>query len=293
MTWWVIVNPAAGRRGDSLRRTRAILEARGIPHTIRLSDSPEHVATLVTEGREAGHRRFVAVGGDGTAHLVVNGLMAHDWEEPPTLAILPAGSGSDFIKTFALPRRLEDMADHLATDNVYRCDVLVLDGGFGRRYVLNAANAGIAAASIPVTNRLPRFLGSSRYAIAFWLALAGFLPATTEVKVGERTISGTTLNVVVANGQYFGGGMNVAPKAAAGDGKLEVQVFAGPRRKAFRVMPRVVRGSHLRCREVSRVVGVEAEVNVPERWPIEADGELIGRGSVRVSLLPGAIDFKI
>ncbi|MGD2051354.1 MAG: YegS/Rv2252/BmrU family lipid kinase [Acidimicrobiia bacterium] len=293
MTWWVIVNPAAGRRGDSLRRTRASLEARAIPHVIRLSESPEHVAALVAEGREEGHRRFVAVGGDGTAHLVLNGLMAHGWEEPPTLAILPAGSGSDFIKTFALPRRLEDMADHLVTDDVYRCDVLVLDGGFGRRYVLNAANAGIAAASIPVTNRLPRLLGSSRYAIAFWLALAGFLPAETEVKVGSRTIAGTTLNVVVANGQYFGGGMNVAPKAAAGDGKLEVQVFAGPRRKAFRVMPRVVRGSHLGCREVTRVVGVDAEVEVPDGWPIEADGELIGRGPVRVGLLPGAIDFKI
>ncbi len=293
MTWWVIVNPAAGRRGDALRRTRHSLDARHIPHTVRLSESPDHVASLVTEGREAGSTRFVAVGGDGTAHLVLNGLMAHQWEAPPTLAILPAGSGSDFIKTFGLPRHLEDMTDHLATDDVYRCDVIVLEGTFGRRYVLNAANAGIGAASIPMTNRLPRVLGSSRYAIAFWLTLAGFMPATTEVTVGDRTISGSTLNVVVANGQYFGGGMNVAPKAAPGDGKFEVQVFAGPRRKAFRVMPRVIRGSHLGCREVSRVVGVAADLQVPEQWPIEADGELIGRGPVRASIVPEAIDFKI
>ncbi len=293
MTWWVIVNPAAGRRGDALRRTRSSLEDRHIPHTLRLSESPEHVAALVSEGRDAGSTRFAAVGGDGTAHLVLNGLMAHEWETPPTLGILPAGSGSDFIKTFGLPRRLEDMADHFVTDDVYRCDVLVLEGGFGRRFVLNAVNAGIAAASIPLTNRLPRLLGSSRYAIAFWLALAGFLPAMTEVKVAGRTIVGSTLNIVVANGQYFGGGMNVAPKAAAGDGKFEVQVFAGPRRKAFKVMPRVIRGSHLGCPEVSRVVGVAADLQVPEMWPIEADGELIGRGPVQVSLRPGAIDFKI
>ncbi len=293
MTWWVIVNPSAGRRGDALRRTRRSLDARGIPYTLRESSSAEEVAPLVAEGQEAGCTKFVAVGGDGTAHLVLNGLMALEWAAPPTLGILPAGSGSDFIKTFDLPRRLESMADHLVTDSVYRCDVIVLEGAFGRRFALNAANAGIAAGCVPVANRLPRWLGSNRYAVGFWLALIGFRPAVTEVTVGDRTIIGETLNVVVANGRYFAGGMKVAPQAAPGDGLFEVQVFAGPRRKAFRVMPRVRRGSHLHCREVSRVTGVEADVRVPEAWPIEADGELIGHGSIRASVLPGAIDFKI
>ncbi len=105
MTWCVIVNPAAGKPQELVPRARAALQAAGVEFEIKESPSPEHVAKIVAEGKQAGIRRFAGVGGDGTAHLILNGLMQQEWERPPGLAILPAGSGSDFIRTFALPAR--------------------------------------------------------------------------------------------------------------------------------------------------------------------------------------------
>ena len=87
--------------------------------------------------------------------------------------------------------------------------------------------------------------------------------------------------------------MNIAPRASVADGLADIQVFSGPRRKAFSVMPKVVRGMHLGHKNVRRLTGRSVRINVPDGWPIEADGELLGTGSISVTVLPAAIEFKI
>jgi YegS/Rv2252/BmrU family lipid kinase len=291
--WWVVVNPSAGRGHELARRADAALEARSLDFRLAESASGPDIARLVAEGIAAGYRDYASVGGDGTAHLVLNALMAHSWKRPPTLAILPAGSGSDFIRTFALPKRLEDAADHLITADRYPTDVGVIHGEFGKRFFLNAVNVGVAAASAGRAERLPRRLGPLRYSAAFWLTLAGFPPGRVVVRAGPHEFAGDALNVTVANGQFFGGGLNVAPRASVQDGVFDIQVFRAPRTAAFAVMPRVVRGTHLSHRAVYRSVAPSASIDCLDHWPVEADGERVGSGPVRVELLSQALQFKI
>jgi YegS/Rv2252/BmrU family lipid kinase len=294
MTWWVIVNPTAGVPGELVERTRNVLHRHGIEHEILRSENREHVAEIVAQAKDAGITRFAGVGGDGTAHLIVNALMAHTWETRPGLAILPAGSGSDFIRTFALPRELESAAAHLATPDWYTCDLLQVEGGFGRRYVLNVLELGVGAAAVDTAMAMPRWVGEKRYAVAFWVTLPRFRPAAIRAVVDERKeISGPAIALIVANGQFFGGGMNIAPRASVADGELDLQVFAGPRRKAFTVMPRVIKGMHLTHKNVRRLTGTIAQIDVPSDWPLEADGEVLGTGPISVSVRPAAIEFKI
>lgn len=291
--WWVIANPYSGKKGEVANRATAALRAKSVSFDLFESQSPEHVADLVAEGVAKGATHFAGVGGDGTAHLIVNALMAHRRAATPTLAILPAGSGSDFVRTFALPRRIEDAAAHLTTDTVYPCDVGRLSGGFGERYFLNVADIGVAAASVKVTDRLPRFMGAARYAAGFWLTLAGFPTKPVRLSAGKRSYEGTAINVVIANGQYFGGGMNVAPNATVMDGMFDIQVFAGPRRLAFSVMPKVIRGTHVHHKAVKRFVAPSFTLECDSEWPIEADGELLGTGSIAGEIVPAALNFKI
>ena len=294
MTWWVIVNPSAGRPEEARPRVEAALAAAGIDAEIHESSGPEQIAEIVAAGHAVGISKYAGVGGDGTAHLLLNGLMKLEWEKRPGLAILPAGSGSDFIRTFALPRSIEDAVPHLGTEDWYTVDVLRIEGGFGTVYSLNAIEAGVGAAAVNTAARMPRWVGERRYAIAFWLTLPKFGWGYVDVVVDERkTLSGKALEIVVANGQFFGGGMNIAPRASAADGLADVQVFSGPRRKAFSVMPRVVRGMHLGHKNVRRLTGKSVQIDVPDDWPIEADGELLGTGSISVTVQPAAVEFKI
>lgn len=291
--WWVIVNPSAGWETNLVERTTKTLATRGIDHEIRVSASPQAVTKIVAEGRDSGYDAFASVGGDGTANLVVNALLELDWASPPTLGILPAGSGSDFIRSFAIPDRLELAADHLLDDSRCPVDVGLLHGSFGVRYFLNAVNAGIGARTVVEANRLPLRLGSRRYLAGFWSALAKTTPGAVHVDCDGIPIAIEAWNVVVANGRFFGGGMNVAPHATTGDGRFDVQVFAGPRREAPLIIRRVVKGTHLTHPAVRRVIGRSVVIDVPEAWLVEADGEILGTGSFTVEVVQDRLFFKI
>lgn len=291
--WWVVVNPAAGRGRDLAGRVNAALDARGIEYVTRVSESAEAIGAIIAEGRDRGYDSFASVGGDGTANLVANRLFEHEWPSPPTLGILPAGSGSDFVRSFAIPNDLEGAADHLIGEARCLIDVGLLTGAFGERYFINAANAGIAARTVLEADRFPDLMGSRRYLAGFWSALARTRPDDVRVDCDGVTIAEIAWNVVVANGRFFGGGMNVAPTAEPTDGRFDVQVFSGPRTMAPVVIRRVIRGTHLTHPLVLRITGRSVVVDVREGWLVEADGEIIGKGSFRVDIVEGRLRFKL
>lgn len=290
--WFVGVNPSAGTRVVAPEHISNVLADHGVEAVVVTTRDVAELGREVVRAASDGFVRFAGVGGDGTLHHLVNAVFAAGVTRP-LIALIPAGSGSDFIRTFALEPTIEAGVERLADPTPYAIDVGVVEGAFGTRYFVNALNAGVAAASVERARRLPRRVGSLRYTVAFWLALGGFRQAPIVVAVDRHRFEGRAINVVVANGQYFGGGMNIAPRASLVDGTFDVQVFSGPRRNAFVVMPRLVFGAHLTHRAVRRYLGEVVDIEAPDDWPIEADGELLGTGSVTVRTISSAADFAI
>jgi diacylglycerol kinase (ATP) len=121
----VIVNPHAGRRrvGEEIPELERTLRARGLPYRLLRTEGPGDATRFATEALEAGGRFVVAVGGDGTVHEVVNGML--DDEGKPivpdaVLGVVAAGSGCDFVRTFGLPGDATRACYHLAGDNTSR-----------------------------------------------------------------------------------------------------------------------------------------------------------------------------
>ncbi|KAA3642068.1 MAG: hypothetical protein DWP92_00110 [Armatimonadetes bacterium] len=291
--WFAVVNPAAGSRRLRVSRLKEVTDGLGLDVTFSVSSTSPEAVAAVSHAVEQGFTHFVSVGGDGTAHLLINALMPAQGAQRFTVAVIAAGSGSDLMRTFGHSKGIEEGFERLIEPDRYAIDVGVMVLKERSCYFLNAANVGVAAASAAVAARLPRFLGGLRYMIAFWLALARYRSSELTVVVGRHQFGGKAINVVVANGQFFGGGMNIAPRASMADGLYDVQVFSGPKRQAFTVMPRVLRGSHLTHRAVQRYVGSEVVISSKVDLLVEADGELIGRGGATISLLPRAIDLVI
>lgn len=293
MKWLVIVNPNAGSRSFDADSLPYLFAEHGIDADIHASTGIADTVSAVAKAQEQGLSQFAAVGGDGTAHHVLNAVMASHPNVRQSMALIPAGSGSDFVRTFGHTSDTHVAVGRLGDMDRYGIDIGKIEGDFGSRYFLNAANAGVAAASVRMADRLPRSVGSVRYTTAFWAALARFRQAGVRVGVDRHRFDGEAINIVVANGQFFGGGLNIAPRATLVDGEFDVQVFSGPRRNAFTVMPRLVFGSHLTHRAVRRYVGSTVTMDVPDTWPVEADGELLGSGSAVITVIPNALDFII
>lgn len=291
MRWQVIVGPRAWKSSV----WASVAQAFGhfeMPFDLHRTNTRQDLQVAVASARTKGHRHFVAMGGDGAINLVINAMFVEPWTDPPVLGVLPAGTGSDFIRMFAIPQDTIKAVAHLVGDRVYRSDVGLLEGPWGDRYFLNVAQIGIGGAAVLRAEKL-RFLGPARYQAGFWSTLPTFSPRQMTVRTGDKVVEARALMVVVANGQFFGRGYNIAPKATVSDGLADVQIFSVPRRSVPAVFTQVRSGNHLRRPDVRRLRAQSVEVSADRPTPVEADGEYLGVGSFRASILPGLVDFKM
>lgn len=290
--WVVLRNAAAGKAAMPEARIIASLERYSISAAI---ETPGTVAEMQAAACEvaASGRPVAIVGGDGTVSAVVDALMHAAVRTRPVIAVLPAGTGCDLIRTFGIPQTIEEAARHLSTPHTYDIDVGRLEGEWGLRHFVNVADAGLAAAVVEASSRLPRRLGSSRYAVGVALASPRFEACEVEIKTPRRTHRQSALLLVVANGQFFAGGWNVAPKALLVDGELDTQLIDVAKLAIPRLLPRLVRGVHLTHPGVRRRSIAEFTFTPELDWPVEVDGDVIGRGAFRASVINQGISLKI
>jgi YegS/Rv2252/BmrU family lipid kinase len=295
-----IVNPRAGRGRvrDELPELERQLQSAGLAYRFAETRGPGDATRLAREALDAGERFLVAVGGDGTVHEVVNGMIADDRvvAEDAVLGIVAAGSGCDFVRTFGLPGDVIRAARHLAGDRTYPIDAgrveVTSDGGRLVRYFANIAQAGLGGA---VAGRSERFrrLGRSRHFLAFWMSLARHKPFRVTVRADRKTYDHRANNVVVANGQYNGGGMRISPRSYPGDGLFDVQVSIGPRSEAFTLIPKFYRGEHIPGPTFKELRGKRISVEADRPLPVEADSQVLGTTPAMFAVIPQAIRLKV
>lgn len=298
----LIVNPAsaAGRTGRTFDAIGAAVRAVLGEFEAHFTRAVGDAVGAARRASEAGRRLVVAVGGDGTASEVVDGLVlggarAH-------FGFIPCGSGGDLRRTLSIPDDLPGAARLLAGTGTRTIDLgrLELTGPDGRpavRHFVNVASCGITAVVAGHVNRSSKPLGG---ALAYKVATARALLAWRDPRVRWRADGGpwseTPITALsVCNGRFFGGGVMVAPGALVDDGLLDVTVWSGFGLLDFLVhQPKIYDGRHvaLANTRTSRARTVEVEPLEAAPVPLEADGELPGRLPARFSVLPGALTLR-
>lgn len=297
----LICNVRSGKGGVAkvLPEVVAALDERGLEHEVRLTERPGHAIELARQASHDGKRFLVAVGGDGTIHEVVNGMIENDAPivEEPVLGVVAAGTGSDFIKTFGLPSAPTVAVSHLDGDGSFAIDIGKIvyqeNGEEVTRYFPNIAEVGIGADVVARAQRLPRWLGPTVYLAAFWLVMRKHKVAQVKVDLVDRIYEGPANNIVVANCQFFGGGMKIAPKAAPTDGLLDIQVEHARKREAITIMPKIFKGEHLPHPDIEEFKRVRCSVESDRPLLIEADGEVLGHTPARFEVLRDLIRLKV
>jgi diacylglycerol kinase (ATP) len=295
----VIANPRSGkgRVGKDPEAFESLLATAGIEFEVRLTNRRGHATELAHAAREEGHRFIVAVGGDGTIHEAVNGIMTAQGSDEAVLGVLAAGSGSDLIKTFGLPSDLEDGVNHLAGESVFPIDIgrvtYQRNGREETRFFANIAEAGFGAEVVTRAEPLPRILGRVRYLVSFWMSLIFFKIRQAKVGLDAGTYEGPLTNLVVANCQFFGGGMHIAPKAHPADGRFDVLIQKGTKRDYIAGITKVYKAEHLPSPAIREHHSSRVEVEGEIRLPVEADGEILGTTPAVFEVLPNALKLKI
>ncbi len=290
----VMVNPAAGggRAGSVWERLRGAVPEIAEAHVVAAGDAESARSGLAAE-ISSGAERILAIGGDGTAHLVANVLLESERAAEVAFGLVPAGTGSDLARTLGLPSRPDAALRHALastprTIDAVRVQRTDIDSGC---FVVNTFSAGLAGTVSVEINALPG-RGRLSYLTATLRCLLRYHPVPCRVEVdGEVLYDGGFFLAAVTNGRYFGNGMQVAPRALLDDGLLDV-VLSPPVplwQLPYR-LPQFLSGRHIDLPFIhwrrARRVGFEPAPGFP---PFDVDGETFGSGPAEITVLPGAL----
>lgn len=315
LVWFAVVNPHAGS-GKTLshwKKAEALLQQKGIRYECRTTDCKSHAEEMAYTAASEGFRRFIAVGGDGTVHEVLDGIMhcitdsVFKGEKVSladfTLAVIPIGSGNDWIRSHHIPYDVGKAVDLIAEGSFSMQDVVRisnLDSGdpdriLGISYMINIGGIGLDARICQRVNAQKDAGRSGKllYVNSLIYNLVRFRPFHVSVECDGRPVyEGKCLSMAFGTGRYSGGGFRQTPQAVMDDGLTDVSIIRPIRfHRIAEGVFRLLNGTFLKYREVisCRARSILVSQSGPDSEIMEVDGEIVGRMPLRLDVLPDKI----
>jgi diacylglycerol kinase (ATP) len=300
LTVALIVNPIAG--SGRARAMGTSLRERIPGSQLHFTTAPGDATRLTQAAIRAGSSTIVSVGGDGTISECCGGLVSETRRtERPALAVVPAGTGSDYGRSFGLADGLDRALVRITNGRRVAVDLGAYrfpdEAGSVVRYFNNVMSFGIGGLTDRIVSQGPKWLGGR---VAFFLggvrATLAYSPTPIRLTFDDgQTEFGAFQNVAVCVGQYFGGGMRIAPEADPSDGYFDVIMMRGTKAQTLTLAKDIYAGKHLGRAHVTlkRTRTLLAEVTRPGEVLIDADGEQVRALPVSLSIEPRALDLLV
>lgn len=275
----IILNPMAdmGHAWQIARDLRPIVEEHG---NCDWSGTvyPAHATELARKAGEEGYEVVIAMGGDGTVHEVVNGLMQIPEEKRPTLGVVPVGSGNDFAHAIGIPMQADRALAYALTGEASAVDLGLMTDEHGRQeYFDNTLGMGFDAVVTIRLHKLPILRGFLMYLTAvIQTIMLNHDLAQVHIETDQETWDDQVLMTTLCNGGREGGSFMLSPDSSMTDGVLEfLTVHKVSRLMMFRLVPEFMNGTHRRFTKQIRM-GTCKKFTMTSNRPlyIHADGEI-------------------
>lgn len=286
-----IINPEAGKKKglhlkdyiEEIYDDPLILVTKYKGHATELSKSYSSPDTII-----------YSLGGDGTLNEVINGVLQSKYHDETIVAAVPCGSGNDFIKGIT---HIKDPAHILKLYLKQKMKEIDL-GNINGRYFTNIASIGFDAMVVHEAKkfkRIPMISGELSYLISIFKCLIRLKDYPVEFQLDEQgIIEKRILFITMANGCYYGGGMQPAPKALIDDGQLDFGVIDKvSRKKALVLLPKFIKGKHESLDEVFVYIGKKLVVKSKQDLPVNIDGEIIWSDNISAQIKEKALKILL
>jgi diacylglycerol kinase (ATP) len=255
-----------------------------------LSEFPGHLGQAAAEALGS---LLVVIGGDGTVNEVTNGIAGTGAE----LAVLPCGTGQDFGRTHGIPSSFDDAVRVALSGETRVIDLgrVELDNGTSRLFA-NVGSVGMSGAVARRANAMTKRFGGR--ATFFYALTREFLAwqntrVVVELDDGVRR-EGPMHDVIVANGNWHGGGMKLAPDARQDDGAFDVVTIGDVNKLDFlTTAPKLYSGRYLSHPKVELLRSSSVAISADQALPLEVDGEPIGTTPARFTVVPSALRLRV
>jgi YegS/Rv2252/BmrU family lipid kinase len=298
----LIFNPNSdrGRSGQKASDLRAMIDEMGGADWAG-TEYPAHATHLAAEAGLKGYKTVVALGGDGTVHEVINGVMKIDALQRPRLGIVPIGSGNDFAHAVGLQTNMQEAMRRVFSGTPKPIDVILVRDGSGRiEYFNNTAGIGFDGAINIQSRKITRLYGFAMYLTATLMTVANHFDAPhLKVTYDGGSLDQPILMLTVGNGPREGGGFHTTPGSKVDDGLVDcVYIHPVSKFRILQLIPTVMNGTHLREPEVKLIHTTRLTVDSDRALPIHLDGELFAPYEadvrhVEMQVMPGAVQVMV
>ena len=289
----VIYNPIAGRgrvKKNWPDVQQGLIDA-GIEFDVVATSAPLEAVTLA-EKAATKYSTVIAVGGDGTVHEVVNGLLRASSEgETIALGVVPLGNGDDFAKMIppqtTIGGKVFDW--HIAIEKIAQGQTKLFDVGRMSgdqlrskqdnkpQYFMNGMDIGFGAQAALNFTKVPSFLtGMAAYLAAIMKTLIDYRIPKVSIQIDDqKAFEQSTTMTAITNGRCFGSGFWVCPEAQVDDGLLDVMVTQSVGRlKILRLIPKIMKGTHVNEPILKNYRARRVVIKSQQPLVVEADGEI-------------------
>ena len=306
--WLVVLNPNAG--GELAKRTwpaiKKELDKQGFSFNLVKTQRSLHAIELVKKKIEEGFKKIIAIGGDGTLHEVVNGIMQqqHTDTNEILLALISVGTGNDWIKTHGISGDYKQAIQQIKTGKTIQQDVGCVTYKNGsempeKRFFINSVGIGFDARVVKYI--MPhKAKGKSRksdYVKGILKSLFAHRNVKSIIHLDDKIIDTKIFNLTIGVCQYKGGGFKLLPNAVPNDGLLDVTLACKiSKRKLIVALPKIFGGrvEKIKYFDFYQVQDMILDISSPIH--MEADGEYLGFYPLQVSLAPNQLrlisDYK-
>jgi diacylglycerol kinase (ATP) len=302
--WLVIVNPNAGmRKGKKDWKTISkLLGDKNISYEFVTTTHKYHAIALAKEGIEAGYRKIIAVGGDGTLNEVANGILSQQVipSSEIKLGMITVGTGNDWAKMYKIPGNYKAAISIIAREKSSLQDVGKVsyfnNDERGTRFFVNVAGMGFdAQVALKTNNQKEKGQGNAfSYLINIFSTLLSHREKQSEIIIDGKSIKAEVFSMNVGICRYNGGGMMQTPNAVPDDGLLDVTIIRKVGRfYVVRNVKKLYDGSFIKLPEVSTHQGKNVHISGPKRIYLEVDGESLGHSPFEFDILPKAINVIV
>ncbi len=287
---FAIINPIArkGRARRAWPAVQQILQHGGVEVHEAVSQRRLHAWELAAQAALDGYDTIISVGGDGTNHEVINGLLRAQAPQLPALGFIPAGTANDLARCLRIPFDTAAAARLVLNGHRRRVDV----GQVNDRFYATISGVGFDAEVAQLVNHWPRYVGGTvLYIAGIVTMLMAYRPVESLINIDGRAQTVKMFLLAAANTNWYGGGMLMAPHARIDDGQLAV-VWAEDlgRVETLAVLPKLFSGTHLLHPKVFHTTAREVEVTSATPLAIHADGESVGKVPARFRVVPHALE---
>ena len=298
-SWFIIANPIAGNRNFSKqwKEIQQLLKNKNIDYSFVFTQFSKHEIELVQNAIQKGFRNIISIGGDGTLHNVVNGIMLQRYVKTSdiTIAVIPQGTGNDWIKTYNIPNNVEKAIEIIHQNKITLQDIGVLETEDNSiSYFNNVAGLGYDGYIVNKLKTLKSF-GSIAYLLSGLAGLLFYKKANFKIIFDDKIIETNCLMTLFGICKFSGGGMQFTKEVHTTDGLFDITIAKNL--TIFDLIfniKKLYNGNIVHHKKVETYKTKQITVIPQTTKPfIQADGELIGTGKVTVTIIEKAINFVV